>query len=355
MYEQEPRSLAREILRRVLRYQRSSESSGCLPPCERCLFYHQAKILYFVEQGLPVELALPAFPGKSPNPHKVLGTLPDMAERLSLEFLQRLSAWIAEIYPPGARIVICSDGRVFSDLVRIADHHITAYQSGIRRMLGEVHAAAREHARVRGACEPLPLELFNLEDEYEIVDYDEMRQTLVESYGEPLEQLREDVRAGGEPLSLYRGITRFLLDDSSGEVTGMSRSALQKECRLRAYGVIQRSKAWGGLVAHKFPRAIRLSIHPQACSFEKIGIHMLETADNWLTPWHGVAVDLGGRFVLVKRAQAEALGATLVHVDGAPSHYTLSPAVLPALRLPFGPLGAVERRGGHLSDVRLSS
>jgi pyoverdine/dityrosine biosynthesis protein Dit1 len=86
--------------------------------------------------------------------------------------------------------------------------------------------------------------------------------------------------------------------------------------------VIQRSKAWGELVETKFPNAVRLSIHPQSCGDKKMGIRLIEP-DNWLTPWHGVAVEVDGRFMLLKRAQAEELGADLVHWDGRPSHFVL--------------------------------
>jgi pyoverdine/dityrosine biosynthesis protein Dit1 len=347
----EPHQIAREILRLVLRYQRPSELSGCLPPCERCLSHHGARVARYVERGLPVELVLPAFPGKSPNQRKVLGTLPDMAERLSLEFLQRLSCWIAEIYSPGAKIIICSDGRVFSDLVRIKDSDISAYQAGIRDMVNEIHATVGRASNTNSSVGSRPLELFNLDDEYETNDYDEMRRNLVARYGEPLEKIQADVRAGGEPLSLYRGITRFLLDDSNGNEPGTSRTALQKECRRRAYGVIQRSKAWGGLVTKRFPHAVRLSIHPQACSFEKIGIHMLETADNWLTPWHGVAVDVGGRFVLMRRTQAEELRATLIRQDGLPSHYVATEQMRLPRPPPFGPRAAEHRMRPQMQEA----
>ena len=55
---------------------------------------------------------------------------------------------------------------------------------------------------------------------------------------------------------------------------------------------------------------------------EALGIRLME-AENWMTPWHGVAVDVGGSFVLLKRAQAEDLGARLVCHKGRPSHYEL--------------------------------
>jgi pyoverdine/dityrosine biosynthesis protein Dit1 len=108
----------------------------------------------------------------------------------------------------------------------------------------------------------------------------------------------------------------------------ISRTALQKDCRRRAYEVVQRSKAWGALLATCFPDAVRLSIHPQACGSEKIGIHLMMTADSWLTPWHGVAVEAEGRFVLLKRREAESLGAKLVFQNGRPSHYVLESSAL---------------------------
>jgi pyoverdine/dityrosine biosynthesis protein Dit1 len=196
---------------------------------------------------------------------------------------------------------------VFSDLVQIGDSHVTRYQAELRAMIDEIG--------------PDSLGLFNLDDEYTDFTHTAMRRMLMALYGEDIEVLKQRVHAGGEQLTLYRGITRFLVEDSDTTDYQGSRSALQRECRERAYGVIQRSKAWANLLAQRFPDAVRLSIHPQLCGSAKLGIHLVETSDNWLTPWHSAAVDAGGRFVLMKRYQAEAMGAELIYVDGRPSHY----------------------------------
>jgi len=158
-----------------------------------------------------------------------------------------------------------------------------------------------------------------------------MREQLMEHYGEPLEVLKDAIRKGSKiPCSIeneevnrqYCGITRFLVEDSicPGQIS--SRTSIQKTCRQRAHIVIQRSRAWSKLIQECFPHAVRLSIHPQTCGTAKLGIRLLE-AENWMTPWHGVAVDIGGNFVLLKRAQAEELGARLVCNGGRPSHYEL--------------------------------
>ncbi|MFU1925574.1 L-tyrosine/L-tryptophan isonitrile synthase family protein, partial [Klebsiella pneumoniae] len=53
------------------------------------------------------------------------------------------------------------------------------------------------------------------------------------------------------------------------------------------------------------------------------GIHMMPTRDDWLTPWHGVAVNTEDRFVLMKRSEVLELGGELVQINGQPSHYRL--------------------------------
>jgi pyoverdine/dityrosine biosynthesis protein Dit1 len=268
---------------------------------------HRERVARFVSRGVPVDFVLPAFPGKSPNKSKVIGVVPDLAEQLSLNFLRKICDQIQRIYAPGARIIICSDGHVFSDLVHIPDSDIVIYQAKLTVMMGETG--------------PKTLGVFSLDREYGGRPYDEMRLLLMQRYGDGVAELKRQVRGGGDLLTLYRGITRFLLDDADRLDHKKSRAALQRECRERAYGVIQRSRAWGRLIAERFPEAVRLSIHPQPCGSGKLGINLLEASDNWITPWHGAAVEVGGRFVLMKRYQAEALGAELVYLHGRPSHY----------------------------------
>jgi pyoverdine/dityrosine biosynthesis protein Dit1 len=174
---------------------------------------------------------------------------------------------------------------------------------------------------------------FNLEELHGESNFNQMRSQLMEGYGEPLDLLKAAVSRGGkthdcsvddkEAHRLYCGITRFLVEDAMFPGQKQSRSSIQKECRIRAYEVIQRSKAWSELIATRFPDAVRLSIHPQSCGANKLGIRLIEP-DHWQTPWHGVAVDVGGRFMLLKRSQAETLGAHLVHQEGRPSHYILT-------------------------------
>src|SRR5690348_17314362 len=74
-------AIAMDILAEVMRFRRTSGSQTPCPtsPCPKCSEPHLSKIVSAVAQRRPVTFVLPAFPGKSPNPAKVLGPLPDMA------------------------------------------------------------------------------------------------------------------------------------------------------------------------------------------------------------------------------------------------------------------------------------
>ncbi len=317
----QPKLIAKAILADVMRFRRfSGPKTACVTvPCDACVAPHLSKIISAVAQGLPVTFVLPAFPGKSPNRAKVLGTLPDMAEQRALEFLQQLCDRVSRYHAPGARIILCADGRVFSDVVGMRDEDVTAYQYELANIIVELGLTS--------------ISTFNLDELYDGLGFDEMRTRLMEHHGDHLDVLKSAVSKGGkdqncsaddkEAYRLYCGITRFLVEDATFPGQTKSRSALQRECRSRAYEVIQRSKAWGDLIEMRFPNDVRLSIHPQSCGAKKLGIRLIEP-DNWLTPWHGVAVDVGGRFVLFKRSQAEELGARLIHQAGRPSHYVLT-------------------------------
>ncbi|MEO0813720.1 MAG: L-tyrosine/L-tryptophan isonitrile synthase family protein, partial [Myxococcota bacterium] len=82
------RSVARRILSELMRYRRiAGDDAPCELGCRKCHAPHIEKIVACLKNGEPLVLVLPAFPGKSPNPAKVLGPLPDMAEQRALQFL----------------------------------------------------------------------------------------------------------------------------------------------------------------------------------------------------------------------------------------------------------------------------
>ncbi|MFB7613267.1 L-tyrosine/L-tryptophan isonitrile synthase family protein [Kitasatospora sp. NPDC056181] len=305
----DPREVARisaEILGLLLPHRRASDPEVHATPADFPLQLEQ--LADFLTTGDPVLFTLPGFPCKSPNPAKVLSHLPDEGERLSLTFLNGLCEEIGKLYEPGAQILICSDGHIFGDLIHVPDDHIDQYSDELTAMIereGLTHLATYDLRAVLG---DLP--------------FDEKRARVHDRYAPTREELREQVMTDEETLKLYRGITRFLTEDTIG-FEG-SRSALQRECRRRAYGVIQRSRAWGDLIAEQHPRSFRLSIHPQKAGVLKFGIRLLEAADAWMTPWHSSVLHRpDGRWELMRSEEAARVG-RLVELGGRPSHYETS-------------------------------
>ena len=300
---------AERILRTLFRHRRLQPGACAEGPCELCLAPHLTKVRRFVAKNDPVHMLLPAFPAKSPNRSKVVGKLPDMAEELALSFLSRVCEEIKEFYAPGARITLCSDGRVFSDLVGVADADVTEYGSELALMLARPGLSS--------------LDVLNLEDLFDLEEKSALREQLCAHYAEPVEIIEARVRAGGRHLALFNGIHRFLFEDRLVLEPCKSRTRVRSECKERALRVIQRSEAWGRLISECFPASLRLSIHPQPAHSAKIGILLGDAADAWLTPWHGVALKEAGGFRLVRRHEAEALGARLVKRGDRASHFEL--------------------------------
>jgi len=273
---------------------------------------HIGKVLRCIEDNTALTLVLPAFPAKSPSRHKTLGHLPDLGEELAFDTLCQLCDDIGRIYAPGAKVIVCSDGRVFADIVHIPDHEVTAYNDAMRRYVKE-----------RGLSQ---IEFFDLDDVYpNVKEFSMLREDLMIIYGEALESLRQRCRSDVGAGEMYRGITRFMFEDFSGIAAfdGMSRNAVQTAARLAAYRVIQRSNAWGRLLAQHLPDAVRLSIHPQFRVSEKIGIRLVDSTDCWATPWHSVVLKQGGKVALVPRRKAEEMNAALMFKNGRPSHFEL--------------------------------
>jgi L-tyrosine isonitrile synthase len=259
------------------------------------------QIHHFVERGLPLSLVILGFPAKSPNREKTLGDLPDRGEVEALRYLDHLCTEISDVYSPGAKIEICSDGRVFADLVRVEDETVSRYQEAIRGIVSEFGFQN--------------LSTFHLEEIYSGGNFDEIRSRMLSQFGEELGSLREKTLSTHEGRMLFNGIHRFVFEDLCILEKSLSRTAVRKKARDLAYQVIQRSQAFSQLVAQKFPLAVRLSIHPQLPFSEKIGLSMIPSRDRWATPWHNVLLDSPRGLHLVTRREAEDQGAKIHFLD----------------------------------------
>lgn len=303
----------REILKIVFNNRKATQAEpDCLKNnCETCVSMHLPKISYFTSQKKPIHFILPAFPAKSPNPQKVLGTKPDLGEKIALNALEDICKEIKIVYGPGAKITICSDGRIFSELVGVNDENVTEYVNGIKSII--------ENQQLQH------IDIVNLEDLLEGNSFDDLRNKVISKYAEPLECLSEKLKTNQEFNHLFNGIHRFIVEDRKGLESEKSITRIKEESKPIALKVIQHSNAWTRFLAYIYPDSVRLSIHPYPTHCDKIGIQLTKTNDNWLTPWHGVIVMERDGYVLMKKHEAENLNAKLILENDQPFCYTLIP------------------------------
>lgn len=240
---------------------------------------------------------LPAFPAKSPSRDKTNGDLPDFGEVLSLQNLQAFCNRLEEIYSPGAEVVICSDGRVFSDVVKVDDVTIDQYNDGIFSIISEYNLHS--------------ISVFRMDDLYPHLSPADLRNLLIDVYAMDIEQVKHLVLSSSSYKSLFNGIHRFLSEDELSSTTGLSRSSAQKMTKERTYELLRRSDAWSKLLDSHYPNALRLSIHPHAIGHEKFGIKLVPSSNKWATPWHNVVVKIKNKYELMHKKKAIEMNATL--------------------------------------------
>lgn len=271
---------------------------------------HVANFVTLIERNEEIVFVLPGFPAKSPNRQKTFGPLPDMAELIAMQRLHETCEHISEYYRPGARVVICSDGLVFGDLVKVSDAEVAAYG----KRLGKIIKDYNFHR----------VGMFNTKPIFPKMGSDEMRRELVTQYGLPLEEVRNQIITCPDANSKFNGIHRFVLEDSVALEPEKSRNQIRKESKAIAYQVVQRSDSWGNLIKVCFPNAIRLSIHPQPTTSERIFFQLANCANTWTTPWHSTAMFTHRGLCLIRRHEAEAMGAKLEYTSCGLPYFSLS-------------------------------
>jgi pyoverdine/dityrosine biosynthesis protein Dit1 len=299
---------AQRILQVLFRFRRllHPEESCARVACPACYAPHLERVRALVQQQKPIVFVLPSFPAKSPNPRNVLGALPDLAEQVALRFLHSLCEQISHMYAPGARVILCSTGRVLSDLMSVPDEAVTEYRRELEAFIGELGTPS--------------LEVFSLEHALH-GDSEKMRGRLIARYADPLEQVRE--RATQDPGMKwhFNGLHRQLLDDQEQLHPERSPTKAMVRSKELACRILQRCTAWNRVIDERYPEAVKLSAYPQGAHAARLGLFLVQTRNMWLMPWQGVLLEQGASLTLVRRHEAERLQASLVWRNERPSHF----------------------------------
>ncbi|KAF1919508.1 Pyoverdine/dityrosine biosynthesis protein-domain-containing protein [Ampelomyces quisqualis] len=284
-----------------------------------------AVIQKFVEKGEPIKMALPAFPWKSANKvEKVLGTLPDKAEEVSLARLNGICESIRKFYRPGAEILIISDGLVYNDLLTVSDRDTWAYGETLRDMAVKKNFKNLRFSRLKDL-----VDMPGLPDELDEVTYvanaTNFRRALINQFGDPNFDATREIAEKEDTRLTYQGYSRNLGHDLRfifNRSESRSGKQYKRDVKYLSKQMIIRGDAFARATKKYAPDHLRLSIH-QSTGEHKVSISLLPTTGMYTTPWHCcVAFKNDGTIVSRPKIEFE-FDPTfdLVYENGQPSYY----------------------------------
>lgn len=307
------RALAHAAMATVLSFRRTADGKpGSITP--QLIQPFMPKAIEMVDQEKPLEFMLLGFPFKSLNREKVFGDLPDKAEELSLSWLNSIMKEVEYVYEPGVKLILGSDGLALHDLVFESEKTVHEYTGVIHRLIDDLELKY--------------LKFWGLENQFPRIHDDiALQHKIPIPEGRDVESLHRQVLKDPGLMYQVNGISRFLKEDFIVQFDGkMSKTQIEHLARKSAYEVISRGDGLRVLYQKKFPDAIRLSVHPQPEGADKIGIKMIDNStDNWMTPWHGIAVETSpNRFSLAKlHAVKDRITKVVEYDNGRPSYAVL--------------------------------
>ncbi|KAI1314258.1 Pyoverdine/dityrosine biosynthesis protein-domain-containing protein [Xylaria venustula] len=288
--------------------------------CPGSILRSQKQIHDALERNLPIELVIPAFPFKSSNrSKKVLGPLPDEAERLSLLHLNGLCLAMQDATGSNTFLTIVSDGITYSDILGVSDQEVWRYGQRLRNMAEENHC---DYIRFSRICDLVGAEHDSetLNEALYILNAPKYRGILMANTPDGFDVL-DAITNDPDITRTYKGYKKFLMGERYDR-TIRSRSQTERENSEIAKTMILRGKAFSETVRTKYPNSIRLSIHPSEDT-NKISITMLPQENEIvMTPWHGAVVrGVDGSISMSHAILIPAMTHDIIYVDGHPSYF----------------------------------
>ncbi|KAK6225519.1 pyoverdine dityrosine biosynthesis [Colletotrichum tabaci] len=324
MMDDEALSTAAAILDIICRYRIRRPHETCPAELEGRLGF-LSQIYRKVKARAQIRMCLPAFPFKSPNTRdKVLSRLPDKAEEFSLANLNGLCSAIKDLYEPGAKLTIISDGLVYNDLLGVPDKEVWAYGETLRDLAAEKNLTNIEFSRLQDLVH-LPNLPSRLEEITYVANATNFRRALLNTFGRADYDPSKEISQNQDTCLTYRGYIKFLETDLRHVYpVGEDRSKTKFKTGIEYISkqMLQRGDAFARAVRENFRDHIRLSIHPSTGE-NKIPISPLPTTSYYTTPWHcSIAFDLNGAVTTGPRSDFENDPKyELVHEDGRPSYF----------------------------------
>jgi len=198
---------------------KSSNRGESLP----CLFSGSTSVLHrwcIDSEDRPTQLTCDCVATSTEKTH---GPAPDLGDYLALKSLDDMCAEINAAYAPGSIVHICSDGRVFNDIMFISDEDLMTYFEGVRAIIRE-----------RGLQN---LDTYSLDDYVDRLRDSDLRRGLVHEFGPTIDEVRDQILKDDSRRLMCLGIMRFVRDDVDFHCPDISRKKRQRKARAIAYQV----------------------------------------------------------------------------------------------------------------------
>jgi pyoverdine/dityrosine biosynthesis protein Dit1 len=239
----------------------------------------QEKITKLLECKKPLKFLLVGFPFKSANTEKkVLGQVPDMAERRSLEYLYGCIKSLKKAYPYGVEFVIFCDGIPFCEYLGISVQTVKLYEQGLQKLVQDMP----EITLMTSDSLQKQLELSSSQHICDVID------KYAPSDEEFHSQLETDV-ALQDGYNTLLGRLEIEFDSVQGQeflrahgpLSEITKALMAREIRMRRF------------IESQFDTEdfIRLTVHYSKDLGKKFGIKL--SPNSFVTPYHGVLVEEG--------------------------------------------------------------
>ena len=257
-----------------------------------------------VHTNNPIRFVMLGFPFKSSNKRdKVLGDIPDMAERVTLENFDNFFKDVSSVYSGGVQFNIISDGYVFNDLLKIEDTTVEKYVDMNINMSSTA------------------IKFYTLKDFYKGYVLNDKRNRLINDFGITAEELQKQTLFNKNINYLYTGMFRFMEEELSINPFP-SKNSLTKAAKLLTREMMLRNEAYSNLVSSEFSDMIRLSMHKSINDGQKYSFKLIPGKDTIHSAWHcALLINNDSTYSTIHKREGVEKGYELVYINNEPSHF----------------------------------
>lgn len=259
----------------------------------------------FVANNHEIQFLMLGYPFKSTNhQHKTLGTLPDLAEEVSLRQIAAFNDEVKSFYPPGAKLTVLSDGFIFNDLLNEAESVVDQYHEVVLAMAHEAQAST---------------DIRTLRDLYPSQSLSTARSKIIQQFAINDVELERRILIDPNVNWLYRAMIRFMEEETANKQFASKRQH-HLAAKTLARSMMLRNEIYSSYAEAELSSHIRLSMHATT-NDHKWGFRLIPGDCAWTSPWHCAMLVSPSGVCTVHKADAEAAGYRLVMKNNQPYYY----------------------------------